>query len=213
MPNQSLIVLDNYYADPDAVRRLALEQKYERAAGASYPGREAVARDRNWSETRQDLRRHISDSVDAPCPKKPVFPQGKFRIAFGVDQETRTDGVHVDLQPWSGVIYLSRPEDCRGHGAIGFYRNKRTGADRVTPQFERVVLRPWQNLSPEAFRDKWWEYSRDPDEWEEVQRLENRFNRAVLLQAHCFHASIGVFGDSMDTGRLTQHFEYYSGTP
>ena len=102
MPTQSLIVLDDFYDDPDAVRALALSLDYWRKPGATYPGREAHANTVDWSNVWQRLQRCLDVTVCATGPKNPPFPQGKFRLALTDDEHLRIDGVHEDLQPWSG---------------------------------------------------------------------------------------------------------------
>jgi Family of unknown function (DUF6445) len=210
MPRQSLIVVDDFYEDPDAIRALALSLEYYRKPGATYPGREAVARDRDWSPERARLRSYLTDPVDGPCPKKVPFPQGKFRQAMRQDETDRIDGVHEDVQPWSAVVYLSLPGDCAGQPSVGFYRHRETGATELTPEWEREVFGHLLELPDEEFTPLYWAYMRDLSHWQEVQRIENRYNRALLLQAQCFHASLGIFGDTPVSCRLTQHFEYYS---
>jgi hypothetical protein len=212
MPRQSVIVLDDFYDDPDAIRELALALDFTRKPGATYPGREAIAPGRDWSEQRATLRSFLRDPIDGPCPKKVPFPQGKFRLAMLQDERERIDGVHEDSQPWSAVVYLSRPQDCAGQGCVGFYRHRATGATEVTPEWEREVFGAAVDLPDEEFTPMYWKYMRDMNHWQEVQRIENRYNRALLLQAQCFHASIGVFGDSPVSCRLTQHFEFYYDT-
>lgn len=209
MPRQSVIVLDDFYDDPDAIRSLALSLEYQRKPGATYPGREAIAPGRDWSDVRAVLRSYLDEPVDGPCPKPVPFPQGKFRLAMVQDEKERVDGVHEDLQPWSAVIYLSLPRDCAGQGAVGFYRHRATGATEFSDEWEREVFGKQAELPPEEFTPIYWAYMRDKSNWQEVQRIENCYNRALLLQAQCFHASLGVFGDTPERGRLTQHFEFY----
>src|SRR3546814_13932407 len=50
----------------------------------------------------------------------------KFRLTLASDLGRA--GVHVDPGYWSGILYLSRPEDCRG--GTEFFRHKRTNTER-----------------------------------------------------------------------------------
>ena len=209
MARQTLIVFDDFYENPDAIRKLALSLEYKSKPKATYPGREAIAPGADWSDVRNALRQYIDQPVDGPCPKDVPFPQGKFRLALAADQDSRRDGVHEDVQPWSGVIYLSRSQDCAGHGAIGFYRHRATGATETSPEWEQEVFGHLKGLSKEEYEDRFWAHMRDMRNWEEIQRVAIAYNRAVLLYAQCFHASIGIFGTEPINGRLTQHFEFY----
>ena len=87
------------------------------------------------------------------------------------------DGVHVDVQPWSAIVYLSRDEDCRGHGAVGLYRHKATGALEASPEWEAETFKHLKGASEDAYWNEYWAYMRNKDNWEEVQRVEMVFNR------------------------------------
>jgi hypothetical protein len=211
LPLPRTVIIDNFYDDPESIRQMALSLPYRRKPLATYPGREAVAPGFDWSDARARLASNIPEDVSGPCTKKEPFPQGKFRVALASDEETRRDGVHEDVQPWSGVIYLSQERDCRGHGAIGFYRHRETGATASTPDWWLFVSLKLEfaNLTEMERADRFWAYMRDKTQWEEIARVDNVYNRAVLLYARCFHASIGLFGATPQVGRLTQHFEFY----
>ena len=56
---KSVIVIDDFYEDPDAIRELALRQRWTRKEGATYPGREAIVPGRDWSDARARLRSEI----------------------------------------------------------------------------------------------------------------------------------------------------------
>jgi hypothetical protein len=204
---QSIVVLDDFYDDPDAIRKLALSLRFLRRPGATYPGGAAVA-DRDFSVERARLRAKIDEAVDASCPKATAFPQGMFRLAVAADEHTRIDGVHQDRQRWSGVVYLSHNQDCTG--GVAFYRHRLTGATSATAEWEMETFAGLTGKSVEEVRSAALAYLKDPSHWEEIGRVAMRYNRAVLVMAHCFHASVGVFGGAPERGRLTQHFEFYA---
>lgn len=113
--------------------------------------------------------------------------------------------------PRQSVIVLDDflPEDCASQGSIGFYRHRATGATEHSAEWECEVFGKQRELPREEFLPIFWAYMRDTNNWQEVQRIANCYNRAVLLQAQCFHASVGVFGTTPEHGRLTRHFEFY----
>lgn len=206
MVQPALVVLDDFYPKPDTIRDVALSLSFRRHAGVNYPGGEAVAA-LDWSSVRRRLRSFIPEDVDGECPKPTPFPQGLFRLALAADADGRPDGVHQDVQRWSAVIYLSRPEDCRG--GVTFYRHRETGAFSMTPDWEQAVFGDQLGLPDDQLKPLIQAYLKDMRHWEEIQHIAMRYNRAVLLMAQCFHASAGLFGDDPETGRLTQHFEFY----
>ena len=65
-------------------------------------------------------------------------------------------------------------------------------------------------LLPEArCRERILEFFRDPEQFEQIGMIPMAYNRAVLLMAQVFHGTGCAFGDRPETGRLTQHFEFY----
>lgn len=209
MARPTLVIVDDFYDDPAAVRRLALSLPYRQKPGATYPGKEAIAIGVDWSPVRSTLASFIQEPVTGNGRKEPAFVQGKFRLAMAEDDASRIDRVHQDEQAWSAVVYLSRPEDCEGQGAVAFYRHKPTGATAAAAAWYASVFGELDVQRSAEDRDRFWAHMRDTSVWQEEQRVVMRHNRALLLQAQCFHASIGLFGRSPETGRLTQHFEFY----
>jgi Family of unknown function (DUF6445) len=207
LAHQSLIVVDDFYENPDEIRRLALSQNYREKPGATYPGREAIAGEVDWSKERASLRQYIEDAVDGVGPKDPPFQQGKFRIAVSADQSTRIDGVHVDVQRWSAVVYLTLPEHCR-EGII-LYRHRPTQSVFWQQDWLQKNFPEWFELPDQQFKSAILSYLKDSSDFEQIGLIPMAYNRAILLMAQAFHATGAVFGDNINNGRLTQHFEFY----
>lgn len=206
MSRTSLIVVDDFYEDPSAIRAEALRQTWVRKPGATYPGREAIV-DRDWTPQWQRLRSYIEEPVDAPCPKPEPFPQGKFRLAMAADEPMRIDRVHVDRQRWSGVVYLSLDRDCRE--GLALYRHRPTGSTTWDERWFQEHYGHLYALPPSRFREGVLAFFRDPDQFERIGVIPMAYNRAILLMAQVFHGTGVAFGDTEETGRLTQHFELY----
>jgi uncharacterized protein DUF6445 len=208
MTRQSVIVLDDFYEEPDEVRQLALSLTYRKKCGATYPGLEAIAPDRDWGSIRARLRSYIDDSCDAQCPKTPPFPQGKFRLALEADEETRIDLVHVDTQKWSGVIYLSKPADCRE--GIALYRHRATASVFMPMEWLKHHYPQWWQMPREQAQREWLKYFKNPENFEQIGLIPMAYNRAIILMAKVLHGTGAVFGTDKDSGRLSQHFEFYT---
>ena len=119
------------------------------------------------------------------------------RLALAKDD--RPGRIHIDQSHWSGILCLSRDEDCRG--GTEFYRHKRTRTDRV-PMDQKSL----QNVGYSSYEDMQREIldqdALDRSKWEHTMTVLLRFNRLVLLQPHYWHTSGPSFGDSVDNGRL-----------
>jgi hypothetical protein len=206
MASQSIIVIDDFYPDPDAIRQLALSLRFEKKAGATYPGLEAHC-NTDWEPIRQHLRGFIEESVDAQCPKNIPFKQGKFRLALASDEASRVDRVHVDQQRWSGIVYLSKPEDCQD--GLRLYRHRATCSTFWNNSWFEDNFPSYFELPPEDFRSRVLNYFKDPNNFELIGTIPMLYNRAILLMAHALHGTGLAFGDRVENGRLSQHFEFY----
>jgi hypothetical protein len=208
MAHQSLIIIDNFYDNPHEIREQALSLSYKEKPDATYPGKEAFVNDYDWSSTRNRLSRYIDEDVSKQGPKNPPFIQGKFRLALAEDQIKRPDLVHEDVQKWSAVIYLSLPEHCQG--GIGLYKHKESGYLASTDYWFQNTFQESLKKSPHILKEDVRNHFKNQNNWEKIGELPMLFNRAIILMAHCFHGSTGVFGTKAENGRLTQHFEFYS---
>ncbi|MEM6559224.1 MAG: DUF6445 family protein [Myxococcota bacterium] len=188
-------VVDNFYADPDAIRRSALRQDYERL-DFSYPGvtsREQIALD-------AALDRFAALCVATP---RPTPHCGKVRLSVEGESWRFGAGVHYDRYDINAVVYLTAPEHCQG-GTL-FFRHAQTGVRRY---FECPP--GWKGYDSAS------DFSKAISEaavatsidnvWELVGAVPMRFNRAVLIEPFVFHAAGSSFGNCISTGRLTQAF-------
>jgi len=210
MAYQSLIVIDNFYDNPDEIKKLALSLDFTTKSGGTYPGVEAIASEVDWTSSWKKLRDYIEEDVDAPCPLKDGFPQGKFRLALKEHESDRPDLVHEDVHKWSGVIYLSSPEYCQG--GIAYYKHKKTGALSSSPEwfsenYPYLLDVPRSELQKELLA-----IFKDESQWEKIGEIPMLYNRAIIIMAQCFHGSTGIFGTCKENARLTQNFQFYSPT-
>src|SRR5690348_16680077 len=103
----SIILVDDFLDEPHVLRDAALRLNYPEAKGP-YPGRNSVER-----INLDGLNNEVSRLVGEPLvPMIHNQAHGKCRIALASDIGKAK--VHVDGSHWSGILYLSRPEDCRG---------------------------------------------------------------------------------------------------
>jgi hypothetical protein len=204
------IVVSNYYPDPHLIRNEALSLEFSKRPGARYPGAEAFSSKFDWELVRVDIGKYINfnKSEEQVYEAKKNFKQGKFRLALDEDNQLRDDAVHVDMQRYSAIVYLSRDIDCRG--GIGLYKCKYTNEYSDTDNWcnficDRYVVK----RETEEFFLRCREHMSNWDNWHKIGEIPMRFNQLTILMARAFHASTGIFGNSRESGRLTQHFEYY----
>ena len=188
----AVYIIDDFLSDVDRVRNRALELSY--SVEGNYPGRDSVERlaieglvDAVSSIMRQRLTAQRGEQ----------FNHGKCRLTLASDDQLA--GVHVDPSHLSGILYLSRPEDCAG--GTDFFRHVRTGTDRVPMNAAELGALGYSDYG-EMHREVVLNEGRDRSKWQQTMTVPMRYNRLVLLQPHYWHTSGPGFGDNVTNGRL-----------
>jgi hypothetical protein len=190
----SLIVVDDFLSarDADALRNTALQLTYPDLQGA-FPGRNSLERIEI-----DGLSEAVSRLVGEPV--KPVSPpqsHAKFRVTLAADKGRAK--VHIDQAYWSGILYLSRPEDCQG--GTEFFRHLPTNTDRAPLTDAEVTAMGYSSLQ-EMHRAIIEKDSVDDSKWEMTMRVPMRFNRLIMLRPWLWHTAGPAFGDRIENGRL-----------
>lgn len=198
-----LFVFDDFLKNAEAVRARALELDY--SVQGRFPG--LNSKEKVQIEGLNEL---VSALVHEPvrAPWTDDFSHGSCRLALAKDD--KPGRIHIDQSHWSGILYLSRPEDCRG--GTEFFRHLPTGTDHVpmTPEaLKKTGYSSYEELQHEILdRD-----ALDRTKWELTMTVPMRFNRLVLLQPHYWHTSGQAFGDSVENGRLVYLMFFMRGQP
>jgi hypothetical protein len=188
----AVYIIDDFLTDPEAVRASALRLTY--AKTGNYPGRDSLER--------LDIPR-LDEAVSAimrqpfRAERAENFAHANCRLTLAADDKLA--GVHVDPSNLSGILYLSRPEDCRG--GTDFFRHLRTGTDRVPMTNDELQALGYSSYG-EMHRDIVVKEGLDRSKWEHTMTVPMRFNRLVLLQPQYWHTAGAGFGDSVENGRL-----------
>lgn len=195
---RDLIVVDDFYAQPERLRDMAVKSRYAEISATDYPGYASQLR----LETKA-IERSFSGLIGVPLlVDRERFTWGGFRF-ITAESGTRPV-VHADVAAdWAGMVYLT--PDCDASAGTGLYRHKATGfsgppTDRQAralgycdaAEFDDRVIRP----------DK-----ADLSKWELARAIEPVFNRLVLFRGGTkYHAPLGGCGDGPETARLTHIF-------
>lgn len=107
--------------------------------------------------------------------------------------------MHIDPSHWSGILYLSRAEDCTG--GTEFFRHLATGSERW-PLDDQEMAAMGYSSKEDLHRDLIERDGTDPSKWEMTMRVPMRFNRLVLLRPWLWHTACPAFGDRYENGRL-----------
>ncbi len=197
---KSLVVHDEFYKDPWAVRDFALRKAAflnNKQTPNGFSGTETVQ-----SYFSQSLIKRIEVLVGEKIVVDPRhFSFGVFAKTYANDSGRQV--IHVDSTVWTGILYLSKPEDCAG--GTHLYRHKATGWDRI-PGADEMSRSGYTDR--EDFQNRFLRpIGGDFDQWEPNLSVAMKFNRLVLFRAgECFHGSGASFGTDDETCRLIQLF-------
>ena len=194
-----VIIVDDFYSDPYAIRNIALAAEYEAKSMGNYPGRNSVKN--FWND---ELTQSISQITgELVTPNSQPFC-GKFR--FICKDDVAKQIIHFDHSPkqkWAGVIYLNLPEHCKDtDSGTTMYRHKASGTS-VAP-FDHVEA---LNIGVTTLQDMKIFFETEgvnKSLWSPDLKVDNKFNRLVLFRPWMWHAMENHFGTDVTNSRLTQ---------
>jgi len=193
----SLLIIDDFLKDPWAARRAALALEYDPAGQhGNFPGLN--------SSTPLDtapIDAAVSRLLGVKLGPAPGTQHGHCRLTpKGAKGKS---GVHIDPAACSGILYLSRPEDCARPDAGGtdFFRHRRTGLEAVPQDPAKIAASGYVDINA-LIEDV---VNRDtalPAKWERTLRVPARFNRLLLFSPWQFHNAAPGFGTMPENSRL-----------
>jgi hypothetical protein len=189
----SLIVVDDFLDDPYPLRNAALNLTYP-AASENFPGRNSTER-LNLEGLHQEVSRLVGEPL---LPMDHNQAHGKCRISLAADVGNAK--VHVDASHWSGILYLSEPEDCRG--GTEFFRHIPTNTERSPFNDQECMQKFGVPSAKQWTADILENDTMDDSKWEMTMRVPMRFNRLILLRPWLWHTAGESFGNSLQNGRL-----------
>lgn len=189
----SFIVIDDFLDNAHELRKAALNLDYPPVQGP-YPGRNSAQRLKI-----EGLDQEVSRLVGEPLTSmQDTQAHGKFRVASAHDRGSAK--VHVDASHWSGILFLSRPEDCKG--GTEFFRHKETNTERV-PYNDDEAMKRFHTPSAKKWVTELLERdSNDDSKWDMTFRIPMRFNRLILFRPWLWHSAGESFGTTMEDSRL-----------
>lgn len=187
----NVIIIDNFYDDPWAIRETALTCEYMPAktdsqylfGGAPYPGKVSKS---SYSPRNLDLS--MSKLLGKQVRQLLQFNSGKFRLSNSFDKSDNF--VHRDHTGYAGVVYLN-PDIYSVPGTI-FYTHKETKASSGDLDLHKKFI-----LNNDV---------NDPDKWDINFMSYIVFNRLIIYPAEMFHGIGPLFGTGDKDARLVQLF-------
>lgn len=193
----SLLIVDDFLADPWAARRAALGLDYDPARQyGNFPGLNSSA-----PLDTAALDAAVSRLLGITLGPAQGTQHGHCRLT-GKGAKGKS-GVHIDPAAYSGILYLSRPEDCARADAGGtdFFRHKRTGLEAVPQDPARIAASGYSDINA-LVEDVVNKDTTMPAKWERTLRVPARFNRLLLFSPWQFHNAAPGFGTTPEDSRL-----------
>lgn len=196
-----ITVIDNFYENPDAIRKFALAQEYtfcHEIADISYvfPG----------SRTKE-LRLLDAALYEKICKKlisifhNPQHDYMRWIISTSfqiVGEEYKQGVIHTDHSTvFAAVLYLT-PDAPLNAGTSLFKKNHTFNQEKYTQALEQ---------NDERFKTGQIIMSTDYHSmFDEIVRVNNVYNTLILYEGDTFHAANQFFGSSIENSRLAQVF-------
>lgn len=189
----SLLIIDDFIADPIAARNAALALDYDPDnKNGNYPGHISTK-----PLDIQGLNARIEKIINVPVKAAENTSHLHCRVTLKGDKGR--SGVHIDPAFYSGILYLSLPEDCKG--GTEFFRHKRTGLERVPTDPLAIRKAGYDDINA-LIEDVVNKDTNHPAQWAKVMTVPMRFNRLILFSPWMFHNSGLAFGKAPQDGRL-----------
>ena len=195
-------VVDDFYADPQAVRRRALEMTYSEPGGLvgwrtkAYQPRGIKERIEKRFGVRIPYWEKDRDAIEA-C-------NGVFFTSYSKGKRSETVGIHYDDPPRWVMFLIYLTPDAPYDSGTSLWQHRRTGlvAKPAARDAERLGM-PLDRLEALMERD-----ARTRSRWIEIDRVGNIFNRAVMFPGGFYHSASRHFGSGFRDGRIYQSFHF-----
>jgi hypothetical protein len=195
-----LIIVDDFYSNPDGVRRFAMLNSTWLQQGALEP-------DFAGTESRQcfyserivkELQRVIGHEIEAD-PRGCAF--GAFAVTSQRDRHKRH--VHLDPTEYTAIIYLTPNDLCQGGTTM--YRHCSTGLANLPT--ETYAFDAGYSSAHAYYEAIIQPDAQNENMWEEDIFVEMRYNRLMVFKSgSMFHCASSYFGTTLENSRLIQIF-------
>jgi hypothetical protein len=194
--DKKLIVVDDFYENPDDVRALASELEF--SVTGHFQGKSS-----KLNEHCDSLNLTVIDKLSTLL-NAPIIPETvntAFKLSLAKDISKSKTGIHTDLvadithyyhfwPSWNLIVYLSQNSEYSD--TFKTYRHKKTSAEGFdyTGLYQSAPLDDYENITL----------------WDEEISVTAAYNRAILVPSKLYHGpgKLTGFGDSFKNGRLLQ---------
>ena len=187
-----LVVVDDFYSDPDAIRKIAMEQDFN--PSGNHKGRR--------TETRLILD-GTKEEIERILGRKIISWNQRYTGVFQYCTAEDPIVYHADMQSYAAVVYLT--PDAPPETGTTFWRSKNNKVWRSPVQADLDLLNQDHNTT-------WYQMFGNPPNfydgtrWEMVDKIGNRYNRLAIWDAKLIHSASQYFGANINDSRLFHMF-------
>lgn len=191
-PQPTVVVLENFYENPDAVRQFALSCEFK--VNEQY---------HKGSRTETRYIPKGAKELFEKCLQKRITKWEEHGTNGVFQYCTAQDSLvyHVDLQTYAAMVYLTPnpPPSC----GTTLYQSRRTGL-RASPtkEDEKRLRKSSNSLYFDIFKNNFY----DKTDLDVVDVVGNVYNRLIIFNAQAIHSASQYFGDSKENSRLFHIF-------
>jgi hypothetical protein len=216
---RSIVIIDNFYRDPHAVRKYALGLRYYTPYEKSEQVRSGSRRATWWASSfKKSDECPFKSSPDLiralECAVQESIDMDHWRAAFPLDRDLNPllyDGPRPTCL-WNCSFHV-KPENGQqlGQGVHNHVTDRwnSVGPDGWTGLIYLAPGAPlegglylWRNVDPK----KHYDWMTAEENWILVDRFGNLFNRLILVRGDIPHSGAGGWGDTLEDGRMYQTF-------
>jgi hypothetical protein len=197
-----IMVVDDFYANPDAIRRKALRLTFKEPHG--FTGW------RTRAHQPKNIKRRIEGKFRLEIPFWESDPDaiescnGVFFSSYSAGTHAETVGVHFDW-PITWVMFLIYLTPGAPHDAgTSLWQHRATGLTAKPTLKDAARLGTTQEKLLAMLRRDLHNRRR----WIEIDRVGNVYNRAVMFPGGLLHSASRHFGSNTENGRIYQSFHF-----
>lgn len=192
---ERIIVVDDFYKDPDAIRNFALSTQKEQQSSGNYAG---IMTEMSFlTQEHLDVFQFLTGHKVVPATSF----TGKFRFTKIGDIYKQDIHFDPDNTAWACVCYLTPTE--HPEGTI-FWKHNRTGLESIPRTLEGLQAYGWSG--PEDLKEFLETEGVDHSLWTKTMVIPYKYNRLVMFRPWKFHSPGPAFGTDLESARLIQTF-------
>lgn len=208
--SESLIqVVEDFYTDPDKVRQQALAMPFEIQRTnfwKTHIYQPKGIKERIEKQFRVKIKEWQIPSIKMQTENGSFytsFSEGARAERVGVHYDDIYSGQYSDPSAWFIILIYLTPNAPPDAGT-SLWQHRRTGLrSRPTRKDALRLKHSVQELDDILMRDRY-----SPSRWIEIDRVGNRYNRAVMIPSKALHSATRHFGSNFVNGRIYQIYYF-----